>query len=477
MAAPDFPNSPTNGQQYTAPSGLVYTWDGAVWMTNANPQSDYWTDTGVALTPTTATRQVAVPGVAGKASFQAGARTIKQRIHAASNTDVGYLTMNATITAAETGWTQDDATKPSWIQAFYPTPGDYWSVGRLAPGQTGTTNLFVVAPAPNNVVLPSSGTSTTSARLVKPSTTGEQLFVTTNASLGTDNATWTQDDATKPSWVTILNSGSDLFRISRSPAGTPSPVALLTLDNTGNATHNVQTASVSDAALTMQYGTTVAKSRVCVSPTTTGGMSLRVNSGWGGTPDDTTLPQWAINFGATDNFALFRSPPGTTYSWTNVLMVDSTGTLTCTLAPTSVAVGQLGVAATTRYLAQNAFPASFLNATLNAWITVATTAGAALRGGYCQCFASVPGVIAVLGAVTSLAIYFGFMVDSTILAYHKYTITTGGAARLPVPGFSYWWHSSAGTHTFSFIVYQTSSSVLFQTEADGLGMFGAMEYA
>jgi|SRR5215468_3059482 len=33
MAAPDFPASPTVGQTYTAPSGLVYTWDGKVWST------------------------------------------------------------------------------------------------------------------------------------------------------------------------------------------------------------------------------------------------------------------------------------------------------------------------------------------------------------------------------------------------------------------------------------------------------------
>src|SRR5262245_14448125 len=31
MAALDFPNSPTNGQQYSAPNGAIYTWDGAGW--------------------------------------------------------------------------------------------------------------------------------------------------------------------------------------------------------------------------------------------------------------------------------------------------------------------------------------------------------------------------------------------------------------------------------------------------------------
>jgi len=47
--APDFPASPTVGQTYTAPSGLVYTWDGKVWTTTG-PLSG--TPAGGALTGT-----------------------------------------------------------------------------------------------------------------------------------------------------------------------------------------------------------------------------------------------------------------------------------------------------------------------------------------------------------------------------------------------------------------------------------------
>src|SRR6516164_6790031 len=36
MAALDFPNNPINGQSWNAPSGNVYTWDGAVWKTTGS---------------------------------------------------------------------------------------------------------------------------------------------------------------------------------------------------------------------------------------------------------------------------------------------------------------------------------------------------------------------------------------------------------------------------------------------------------
>src|SRR5215475_5983427 len=30
----DFPNAPTNGQQYSAPNGVIYTYDGVAWTTS-----------------------------------------------------------------------------------------------------------------------------------------------------------------------------------------------------------------------------------------------------------------------------------------------------------------------------------------------------------------------------------------------------------------------------------------------------------
>src|SRR5262252_11149836 len=37
MAALDFPNSPTTNQQYVAPNGVTYQYDGAAWVTLVGP--------------------------------------------------------------------------------------------------------------------------------------------------------------------------------------------------------------------------------------------------------------------------------------------------------------------------------------------------------------------------------------------------------------------------------------------------------
>jgi len=41
MAALDFPNSPTQGQQYVASNGAIYSWDGAVWTSLPQGQAVY----------------------------------------------------------------------------------------------------------------------------------------------------------------------------------------------------------------------------------------------------------------------------------------------------------------------------------------------------------------------------------------------------------------------------------------------------
>lgn len=40
MAAFDFPSSPTDGQQYTAPNGLIYTWSATDSVWNRNREAE-----------------------------------------------------------------------------------------------------------------------------------------------------------------------------------------------------------------------------------------------------------------------------------------------------------------------------------------------------------------------------------------------------------------------------------------------------
>jgi len=123
MAAPDFPASPTVGQTYTAPSGLVYTWDGQVWNTSGGVASTYWTDTGTALTPTTVTRRVAVPGPtatgADMSNLIVGSRTIKGRLHSRADADYSTFMLNRYWDGS--AYQRDDATKPAWTLALDPT--------------------------------------------------------------------------------------------------------------------------------------------------------------------------------------------------------------------------------------------------------------------------------------------------------------------------------------------------------------------
>jgi|SRR5215471_14056393 len=145
MAAPDFPASPTVGQTYTAPSGLVYTWDGKVWTTSAGAASTYWTDTGTALTPTVATRQVDVPGdtlngsalVYGQPSLVARGRLFSHPSAAQT-----YFTHNMPLNAAG-AWVQDDPTKVSWNLGFGPN-SDSFTIRRSPAGSTTLASLLTV---------------------------------------------------------------------------------------------------------------------------------------------------------------------------------------------------------------------------------------------------------------------------------------------------------------------------------------------
>src|SRR5262245_54806948 len=146
MAAPDFPASPTVGQIYTAPSGNVYTYDGAVWNTTGSAQSAYWSDTGTTLTPTTTTRMIDVPGATTGTdaySLRFGTSATKGRLHATDAENYVRLSSNARLQPG-IAWTQDNTAKPSWlINLFGETATDRLEIDHFAPGGAMTT-LFTL---------------------------------------------------------------------------------------------------------------------------------------------------------------------------------------------------------------------------------------------------------------------------------------------------------------------------------------------
>src|SRR5262252_619249 len=142
MAAPDFPANPTVGQVYTAPSGNVYTWDGAVWTTTSSPQYAYWTDSGTALTPTVATRRLIVPGptanpaTGGQTQVVVGARAGGSRMRLQSLPGINWDGITSNGAYDGTNWASDDSTRASWSLV-------------MAPATDTTGNFTVQYRAPN----------------------------------------------------------------------------------------------------------------------------------------------------------------------------------------------------------------------------------------------------------------------------------------------------------------------------------------
>jgi len=165
MAQLDFPDSPTLNQQYTASNGVAYKWDGAVWISTASG-AFLWTDTGTALTPTDATKRVAIPGPttgADQGQLTLGTRTVKGRVMAHPGAD--WLGVSCNQSYNGTTWVQDDATKPSWDLNIYPG-GDQFNIERIPAGSTTAANLLKLDNAGNltltgtNAIVASGGAMT-----------------------------------------------------------------------------------------------------------------------------------------------------------------------------------------------------------------------------------------------------------------------------------------------------------------------------
>jgi hypothetical protein len=276
MAALDFPNSPTIGQQYAAPNGATYQWDGVVWavvpvgsappsgpaggdLTGSYPNPTIkpsalpWTPSGATLTPTDPTKNVTIPGPSGGVTgVVMGTGTIKGRVQ----------------------------------------------YSNVAPGEFG-------------------------------------LFV--NRDWNNANA---QDDATRPSWAFQIRSDvNDQLLVQRSPAGSTTQTALLMLDNTGRLTLPGVPAP-GDAFVLSSPSVTSGGAVHLGILNTTGGFSLRANVSLANAMDDTSKTAWAIQCSPqTDSLLVYRSPAGATPTFTQLFLLDNGGNLTINGATATKASG------------------------------------------------------------------------------------------------------------------------------------------
>jgi len=245
MAALDFPSSPTLNQQYAAPNGVTYQWDGAAWIVTGGP-ANLWTDTGTALTPTTATKQVRVAGPTGAtvdmSQIVAGVPTPKARLIHNQSLALSYLTENVALTNTAPNWAQDDVSKSSWALSLN-AASDLAVVGRIPAGSTTMANLLLVDNA-GNVTMPGVPATGSPAVIVgAASGGGKARFLASNAQAGAIAAVLAnrdyagnEDDATRPAWGLFVHAQADVTVIQRQPAGSASPTTIFTVDSAGNLT-------------------------------------------------------------------------------------------------------------------------------------------------------------------------------------------------------------------------------------------------
>jgi hypothetical protein len=216
MAAPDFPASPTVGQVYTAPSsGTVYKWDGAVWYTTGVPQGAYWTDTGTTLTPTDATKSVAIGDTTTHNALLLGSRTAKAHLITHPTSDAIYYAMNQGLNAAASAWVQDDVSKASWMLGM-DSVTDQVNVFRGAAG--GPQALLLTLDNAGNLKLPSN-----EDRLITMGAGTVKGYVGADASGGaklSSNHPWAPTDNAKQGWMLDLSQTSDLASIFHKAPGT-----------------------------------------------------------------------------------------------------------------------------------------------------------------------------------------------------------------------------------------------------------------
>jgi hypothetical protein len=206
MAALDFPNSPTLNQQYAAPNGVTYQWDGAAWIVTGGPPGQLWTASGTTLVPTDQTKTVTLPGPTVGSTIIMGAATGKGRVQQQTSGGVNAGVGLFANRDWNSGNAQDDTAAPSWGVQLR-TDQDQVVIQRQPAGSTSPTGLVTVDNA-GAITMVGRGKFGTRGILVSD-VNGSWLGNNWSSGQGYDN--------TKAFWQIYLSTASDAIFFYRTP--------------------------------------------------------------------------------------------------------------------------------------------------------------------------------------------------------------------------------------------------------------------
>jgi Collagen triple helix repeat (20 copies) len=393
-----------------------------------------------------------------------GVGLAKGRIQQATN-ECLYITNNA-----DAAGNYDTASYPSWGILFGSQSPDQWSVRRMPAGSVTWADLLKV-DGTGKLSLPGDatgasailGSATIKSRL-QASAAVPQVTLSVNRDWFNANA---QDSAAQPSWALQLRSDTDSAVIQRSPAGSTTQAALLTLDATAKVTLASPSSGPADL-LALSAGNGNMRGYLTVNPAA-GAFRFAANLNAAGTAlDDTTKAAWQINLGGSDAIGVFRAPPTAgTPTYAQLLGLDNAGNM-------MLMSGKLIGGATVGARQQIGPPSGFSTSTYNTWVVVATLPAITTKGGPVFLLANHGLHYAQVSSTPSAAVILNWYRSgtSTIVSQSgKY----GGAivsAVFPLSGFDF---PPAGTYTYDLRVYLESGTSATVVQYGVWGALSAQE--
>jgi len=229
MAALDFPNSPTLNQQYAAPNGVTYQWDGTAWIVSGSAAVQLWTASGTTLLPTDPTKTVSAPGDPQGNAVLVGATTPKMRLYHSTTIAQSTIAENAGINASG-NWVSDDTSKPAWLMQMNANTDNFYVQHNVASSGNLTWPVMLGLDNTGKLSLPNLAASSSDALVV--TAVGQAAkphfgplgpvgwALRSNAPVGPGNPSL--DDTTRPNW-SIQVDNNDQFAAYRAPATAGAP--------------------------------------------------------------------------------------------------------------------------------------------------------------------------------------------------------------------------------------------------------------